>query len=758
MGCMEECLDNESICSHCGYDVNTKKKDKSVIPPNTFLADRYVIGKVLGHGGFGITYIAWDTRLEVKVAIKEYFPAGYCERSEDGIMVLPLIGEKGDIYKEGLNKVIEEARRLAKMNKYLGVVEVYDCIECNKTFYIVMEYLEGEELKKILSRVGKISAKESIGLIIPVMKSLQKIHENGMIHRDIAPDNIFITKEGRVVLLDLGSARYIARLKDNNNARSKLPVKDGFSALEQYIVGENQGSYTDVYALGATLYTMMTGRRLDTALVRKATEKNNVVEPIHKYCEDIDSACEKAIMKAIEIDIVNRTKDIKTFLNDLLKSNLVKENVFVEDYDRDAHVRELFARVGQNNSSIFDDEDDVETVYADEEDVENTLQDKIKEEDIREETIHENKMQTEFINYDNDMKNSDNMHISEDIGIDEDVEADEGTDNIGKNKDIEESDDIEKYEDVESDESTDDIEKNEDVEFDENTDDMAQNEDIEDDKCMNATDNKNTTSYIVPLSERVVQNDSNYTSIVNANRDADGVERWIPNWTDDTKKYVYFGTYPQRLLEDDEVNEEIISAYYGVNRTSIVRCERYKRISEADVAAVKPELWVNGDYKYFKYEPIKWRVLKNEEGMLTLLSDSILDCKKYHEQREEINYDSCSLKVWLNDNFLKFAFDRIEVCYIREVDGVKVDLLSSKDAKEYFANNDDRIASATEYALYEGVWQDPKNYTSWWWLKGNKKAISAKVNAPFEGYRNGEGVSLVCSPDGVRVLIHVNIV
>jgi len=703
----------------------------------------------------------------MKVAIKEYFPSGFCERSEDGITVLPLIGDLGKNYKEGLNKVIEEARRLAKMNKYSSVVEVYDCIECNRTFYIVMEYLEGETLGKILKRVKKISAKESIGLILPVMKALQKIHEAGMIHRDIAPDNIFVTNEGRVVLLDLGSARYVSNLIDKSNEKSKLPVKDGFSAIEQYIYTDKQGSYTDVYALGATLYTMMTGRKLDTSLIRKARGKGDVVDPIAKYCSDIDDVLNKAIMKAIEIDIDNRTKDIKSFMKDLLKSNVMSDNVMFDEYNKYEHIKKLFKDTNnlmyEETIDETDEDDDVATVYADAENkteyLSNSDLDNIYE-DVRQTNQDDNK-DTSGV-YENSYENEqvEEIEVIEEMKSDyEEVEEIETNTNNNDLYNVNSSNEAQEQFDVyETDEKIAVSHYTSQI----NSEAVINNEVTEEKNNIQADNkqsNKRQASINSDTSTNTTTNNkkSSYTSRVSVHLDSNGVERWIPQWVDDKKDYVYFGTYPQNLLPANMINNEITSAYYGVNRTSNVRRKRYKRVSEQDVEVVKADLWSDGDYKFFMYEPIKWRVLKNEDGILTLISDKILDCKKYHNDRKEVGYGNSSLKGWLNDNFLKFAFDRIEVRYIEEVNGEKVSLLSLDEAKEYFENDTDRIASPTQYAMYEGIWIDPKNNTSWWWLKNDKKAISATVNSAFEGYKDGVGVSVVNKADGVRVIIRVRI-
>ena len=202
LGCMQEFDDKYKICPHCGYVVGTKAEEAIHIQTGTRLRDRYIVGKVLGFGGFGVTYIAWDERLEQRVAIKEYLPSEFSTRMPGQTQVTVFGGEKSQQFYDGLSKFVDEAKRLAKFQNESGIVKIFDSFEDNSTAYIVMEYLEGETLASYLERMGCIDEQDAVAMLMPIMESLQVVHAEGIIHRDIAPDNIFLTNDGEIKLID----------------------------------------------------------------------------------------------------------------------------------------------------------------------------------------------------------------------------------------------------------------------------------------------------------------------------------------------------------------------------------------------------------------------------------------------------------------------------------------------------------------------------------------------------------------------------
>lgn len=317
LGCMELFKDGFEICPHCGFVVGTHAEEPIHMEPGTILQDRYVVGRVLGFGGFGVTYIGWDAKLEQKVAIKEYLPGEFSTRMPGQSQVTVLNGEKGEQFHDGLKKFVDEAIRLAKFQNESGIVRIFDSFEENKTAYIVMEYLEGETLTSYLMREKTIPEEQALSMLMPVMESLKVVHEEGQLHRDIAPDNIFLTKSGEVKLIDFGASRYAT----TTHSRSlTVIIKPGYSPEEQYRSRGDQGPYTDVYSIAATLYKMITGKTPPDAMERRAkyeNENKDILEEPHKLNKNISINRENAILNAMNVRIEDRTPDIQSFINEL---------------------------------------------------------------------------------------------------------------------------------------------------------------------------------------------------------------------------------------------------------------------------------------------------------------------------------------------------------------------------------------------------------------------------------------------------------
>ena len=218
------------------------------------MLDDYRIEDVLGHGGFGITYLAEDVKLEKKVAIKEYLPVGLAIR-DSADTVQPQSSEAESDYRFGLEQFLREAKTLAKFH-HPNIVQVLRFFEANGTAYIVMNFVEGESLHDRMRKRKKIDEKELLSLILPLLDGLEKVHETGFLHRDIKPGNIFVAKEGAPMLLDFGAAR--AAMKDKGRSLTAI-VTRGYAPIEQYSSRGNQGPWTDIYALAGVLYEIVTG-------------------------------------------------------------------------------------------------------------------------------------------------------------------------------------------------------------------------------------------------------------------------------------------------------------------------------------------------------------------------------------------------------------------------------------------------------------------------------------------------------------------
>lgn len=323
LGCMAEMPDEYNFCPHCGYAPGTPAESALHIQPGTVLAERYLVGKVVGYGGFGVTYIAWDEVLQQRVAIKEYLPSEFATRAPGQSQVTVFTGDKAQQFADGMAKFIDEAKRLAKFQNEPGIVRIYDSFEANNTAYIVMEFLDGETLATYLKREGKIPVEQAIQMLTPVIQSLEVVHKAGIIHRDIAPDNIFLTKDKQVKLIDFGAARYAT----TSHSRSlTVIIKSGYSPEEQYRSRGEQGPHTDVYALAAVLYNMITGVTPPDALERRAlleNKKKDTLIPPSKYCK-ISKNQENAILNAMNIYADARTATAKDFLSDLTSTSQVQ--------------------------------------------------------------------------------------------------------------------------------------------------------------------------------------------------------------------------------------------------------------------------------------------------------------------------------------------------------------------------------------------------------------------------------------------------
>lgn len=322
MGCMNEYSEEFEICPYCGFIENTEPDSPLHMEPGTYLADRYIVGRVVGYGGFGVTYIGWDAKLEQKVAIKEYLPSEFSTRAPGHSQLTIYSGDKAEQFSKGLNQFVDEAKRLAKFQNTTGIVKVFDSFEENQTAYIIMEYLEGETLAAKLKRDGVMAADDAIALLMPIIESLETVHKAGILHRDIAPDNIFITKDGDAKLIDFGAARYATT---GYSMSLTVLIKPGFSPEEQYRTKGDQGPHTDVYSMAATLYKTITGKTPPDSLKRRVEfEKSNkdILFPLHKFVKEISESTENAIMNALNVRIEDRTPTMEAFIGELKSDNV----------------------------------------------------------------------------------------------------------------------------------------------------------------------------------------------------------------------------------------------------------------------------------------------------------------------------------------------------------------------------------------------------------------------------------------------------
>ncbi|MFN9113508.1 MAG: serine/threonine protein kinase, partial [Bacteroidota bacterium] len=247
------------------------------LPVGTILHGRYRIESVIGQGGFGITYKAHDPGLNHWVCIKELFPSGLCVRGPENTVVFQ--GKEALDFPGFRKRFIREAQELARF-RHPNIVRVSEVFEANQTAYFVMDFVEGETLRDLVLREGRLKPEQALPLMHSLLDAVETVHNAGMLHRDIKPDNVLVEPSGKVVLIDFGSAK---SFEDGRTLSQTAILTPGYAPLEQYSDTATRGPFTDIYALGATFYFMLTGRKPLAAIDRQET----VLQAPHSLFSDI---------------------------------------------------------------------------------------------------------------------------------------------------------------------------------------------------------------------------------------------------------------------------------------------------------------------------------------------------------------------------------------------------------------------------------------------------------------------------------------
>lgn len=287
----------EGLCTECGFDPKEYAPDPMVLPIGSRLADnKIIIGRVMGKGGFGVTYLGYDTRMEKIIAVKEYYPNGTVYRSPGTADVFINDSRSADAFEKGTEKFFTEAKMVSQFNGNPNIVSVYDYFKANNTVYLIMEYLEGITLKNYLKKHGKLSDGQALYIMDKIAAALSIIHSAGVLHRDISPDNIMICRDGRVKLIDFGAARQIMA---ESSSDLTVIMKPGYTPIEQYTKKGKQGAWTDIYSLGVSVYYALTGVITDDPYARIENDReldenrrgiNNDLWNILKKCTMINSS------------------------------------------------------------------------------------------------------------------------------------------------------------------------------------------------------------------------------------------------------------------------------------------------------------------------------------------------------------------------------------------------------------------------------------------------------------------------------------
>ncbi|MEE0419103.1 MAG: protein kinase [Lachnospiraceae bacterium] len=318
----------DNVCPACGYDRKAEQTNSMALPPFTMLHSRYLTGRIIGSGGFGITYIAYDIMSNKIRAVKEYVPLGIASRMADHVTLAETAADKYDSFVHGKKRFYEEAKVLYACSEIPDVVEILDYFQENNTVYFVMEYIRGVTLKRfIVSNGGKLPLDISMQIICDAGNALEQVHQKvAIFHRDISPENIMITTEEKIKIIDFGNAKTIDR------GKLSVVLKPGFAPPEQYSSQAKQGRYTDVYALAGTFYYMVSGVTLPVAPDRLTGSDYIKLKDMNL---GIDASMSNAVDKALALNNKDRYQTVGEFINALFPITVTNYNEPKKEYRND---------------------------------------------------------------------------------------------------------------------------------------------------------------------------------------------------------------------------------------------------------------------------------------------------------------------------------------------------------------------------------------------------------------------------------------
>lgn len=625
------------------------EKNSYSLQRNTGLIGRYVIQEVLGQGGFGITYLGIDKLYGNKVAIKEYYPQKIAMRKAqyEDVVTVTSIEEKNN-YDKGKKRFLDEAQVMARFNKNEGIVKILDFFEANNTAYIVMEYLEGITLKQYLGKYGVLQFRNLIEMMLPLLEALIEIHSQGLIHRDISPDNIMVQHNGKLKLMDFGAARDYT---ESGNKSLTVILKPGYAPPERYQTHGVQGPWTDIYALCATIYKCLTGITPPDAIARVMDDKFKEPDQLDgKLSPDI----KKILWKGMNIFPEERYQDIVEFGEDVCDALFIPEENKKLDLDNEKNIDEDLDSPDKDNESVLKDD---------------KIEGAVKKTSIPKKEKRKSPVKKVLVIIVCLLLAGGIKYYS--TGNEQEIST--------AKKDLVENPKIVKDTSVEG--------------------------------------GKKVT--------------------------------WDCIW---------FGSYPQTKIVSSSKENDLYSTLetangWDKNNDIIIGKEKYHRAKKS----------------YFKYEPIKWRVIKCENGEALLLSDIVLDKQKYNKRLKKVTWEKSTLRKWLNKKFMNRAFSSSEQEAIRttkvinednyyyKTDGGndtldKIYLLSlseTDEEKEYGFT--DSYGMTIKYSNYA----DLDDYQYWWLRTPGEKNISAAAVDMFgEAYVGGGESDMEL---GIRPVLHLNL-
>ena len=599
------------------------------------LGSRYVIEGVLGEGGFGITYRGHDKTLDVEVAIKEYYPQGFVTRNTTYSEELTVSQSKyTEMFQKGKEKFLSEARTLARFNRQEGVVSVTDFFETNNTAYIVMEFLDGITLKQYIDTQGLLTPAEILDLMAPLMEALDEVHNVGLIHRDISPDNIMLLENGGVKLMDFGAARAYTEFGEKSLS---IVLKHGYAPEEQYRTHGVQGPWTDIYALCATIYKCITGKTPPDAIQRVM---DDTLQLPSDFGVVLPASMEMALIKGMSISPQQRYQDIKVFCDDFYRMtepgiSEQRNKEKAELQEKSAKSKKSFIKIVAAILCIVLGCGGIGYYYATKDQTKEAIKTAVQSTDT-----------------------SEDVQLSIKSPVIEEASSMEGGQKV----------------------------------------------------------------------------------------------TWDCLW---------FGSYPQKEITEDD----------GTIYIDLKNTEDWDQKNDVTLDGIK---YHKRNGSYFQYKPIKWRVLKKQEGEVFLMADTVLTKKPYNEKRKSVTWEKSTLRTWLNKNFMNLAFSEEEQAAINQTEMRNKDniRLGTKGGNKTF----DRIfllsqsqvygtTTAEEYGFVkDSTCKDEarkgKNITGEkisWWLRSPGKAGDYAACVSYDGWIHHDGCNVSCQNDGVRPVLHLNL-
>ncbi len=299
-------------CKKCSYTAISFDQSADILPYGIILHNRYIVGRVLGIGGFGITYLALDIRTNTKCAIKEYLPTEYATRNSKAGTIMPRGAENKQIYEYGMLRFLNEIELLKLFVNHPNIATFRDTFQENGTAYLVMEYIDGVSLKAMARNMnGRIPYYIMAEILEKMTDALGYVHARGVLHRDVSPDNILVTPDGVVKLIDFGAAM---RMEDVHIKQYSIILKPGFAPPEQYTTHGQHGPWSDVYSLCATAYVGVTGKTVPNA---NALKNAPALPPISKILPDVPSDFSNAIQKGMQLEVLKRQRSMSELAKNL---------------------------------------------------------------------------------------------------------------------------------------------------------------------------------------------------------------------------------------------------------------------------------------------------------------------------------------------------------------------------------------------------------------------------------------------------------